>query len=616
MSVSRRRLAASALALAALLATPAGPGASEVLAHAQLVASSPGAGEVLESAPAEIRLVFSEPLERTGTSLDIASEDGTTVVQNGGQIDPADSFALVVSNADLSHGVYTVTWRTLSAADGHSASGFFSFGIGDADVSPTTGSSGHQPPGPADVIGRWLTYAGLLLAVGAAAFTTVVLRTPLSPIAIRVVAAGLAAASAASLALAVDAGSATGAPLDYLLATRNGLLQLARSAVALIGAGAILLVPPRATAPIAMIAGLVGIGLHVAAGHAAALPGPVPVAAQVAHVAAVGIWVGGLVMLAAFVVRPGLLMAGARPPLIEIVPRFSALALVAIAMLAATGTYAAWVQTGSLVSTDTEYGRTLIVKTVVFLAAAALGLLNYLDGGRLRQWVAAFRTRLTLEVAGAAGVLLVTAFLAATPPAGAARGIQIQPQPNAFGVVAPGMSMLVTPGRPGVNRIVVRTTDALAVLPGMELALDRVDTGSSTRVPLVLSQAGGGHGHGGMTSDSVEWNADALVLPPDSTWETSVRLLSEDGGVVGSQRFAFVMTGTGIGSGRATSLLTPAVIVGMMLLLAGAVALGLGFGGWRLPRTDAAASRIALSIGAIAAVTLGIAIGVEHIASL
>ena len=56
---------AGVLALLALLAAPALPGAAggRVLAHAQLVASSPGAGGIVADSPEEIRLIFSEPLE-------------------------------------------------------------------------------------------------------------------------------------------------------------------------------------------------------------------------------------------------------------------------------------------------------------------------------------------------------------------------------------------------------------------------------------------------------------------------------------------------------------------------------------------------------------------------
>ena len=55
--------------------------------------------------------------------------------------------------------------------------------------------------------------------------------------------------------------------------------------------------------------------------------------------------------------------------------------------------------------------------------------------------------------------------------------------PDAFGEVAPGMTMEVIPGRPGVNRIVVRTPEAMVAVDRMELGLEDLDKGTSTSVP-------------------------------------------------------------------------------------------------------------------------------------
>ena len=191
-------------------------------------------------------------------------------------------------------------------------------------------------------------------------------------------------------------------------------------------------------------------------------------------------------------------------------------------MVVLTGAYAAWMEMGALLDVDTEYGRTLLMKAGLVAGALALGSLNYFDGGRMRPWLDGFRTRLSVEVMVAASVLLMTAVLATTPPIHAAGGVAIEPVPDAFGDVAPQMEMHVVPGRPGVNRVVVTTTDALASAAGMELGLDRLDTGTSTRVPLVLEGTHGmdrmeGMDHAGMvTADadgSVDWIADALILP-------------------------------------------------------------------------------------------------------
>ncbi len=231
-------------------------------------------------------------------------------------------------------------------------------------------------------------------------------------------------------------------------------------------------------------------------------------------------------------------------------------------------------------------------------------------------WLDGFRSRVTIEVLLAATVLVLTAALANTPPVEEATGVQIEPIPDAFGEVAPGMSMEVIPGRPGVNRVVVTTIDAMAGSAAMELSLDDLEEGTTTRVQLALEgMTGMDHTEGGLgmsheTADgTIDWIADALVLRPDSAWDTSVRILSARGSELSRQRFAFALDDEGIQEGQVRSLLDPTLGVAALLLLGGALGLGLGLGGARLPRCEAVASRLALITGGVVAAGLGALIG-------
>jgi hypothetical protein len=178
------------------------------------------------------------------------------------------------------------------------------------------------------------------------------------------------------------------------------------------------------------------------------------------------------------------------------------------------------------------------------------------------------------------------------------------------------MSMEVIPGRPGINRVVVTTIDAMAGSAAMELGLDNVLEGTSTRVPLELEgmtgmdHTGGGMGMSHQTDDgTIDWIADALVLPTGSQWDTSVRVLGADGTELSRQRFAFGLDADGIDEGQVRSLLDPVLGVAVILLVGGALGLGLGLGGARLPRCEAAASRLALVTGGTVAALLGALIG-------
>ena len=56
--------------------------------------------------------------------------------------------------------------------------------------------------------------------------------------------------------------------------------------------------------------------------------------------------------------------------------------------------------------------------------------------------------------------------------------------------------------------------------------------------------------------------------------------------------------------------------VAALFVVGGALALGVGLGGGRLPRCDPDVSRIALRAGGVAALALGIAIGIDRLAGL
>ena len=627
MHVPRWWRLAGAIAVIALHAAPALPGAAggSVLAHAQLVTSSPASGAVLPESPEELRLVFSEPLEGQVTSLDLAALDGTPILERAGEVDPEDPHALVVAAPELADGIYTITWRSLSSADGHIIEGFLHFGVGDVE-GDLPGAASQAAQGDAEIIGvvgRWLTYLGLLAAIGLAAFHRLVLRAGTMPRRlVQLLAAGLAVAAIATLLSALAAGVDSGAGPAYLVDSRTGLLQLARVGVAALGAVLLLWGPGRWARLAAVTTGLLGIVLLIMAGHASAVPGFVPILAGVVHVTAVGIWLGGVTGLLLLLLRPAWISGTSPLPMRSAVPRFSALALASIGLVVATGAYSAWVQTGQLIPIGTEYGRTLIIKGALVLGALSIGALNYFDGGRMKRWLDGFPTRLKVETMLGTAVLVMSAALATTPPLEEAAGVAIEPIPDAFGEVAPGMRMEVVAGRPGVNRIVVTTSAAMIAIDRMELALERLDDGSTTRVTLLPEGMAGIEQTPGMDHSAhaianpdgtIDWIADAIVLPAGSSWDTSVRILTDDGTELSRQRFAFALDGAGISEGQVEPLLTWGTAIALALGLGGAVGLGLGLGGFVLPRTERLASRVALVGGGVIGVSLGLLIGLRQL---
>ena len=167
--------------------------------------------------------------------------------------------------------------------------------------------------------------------------------------------------------------AAAGATTDYLAyatVSRSGVLLAVRLVVALLaGLLAVGLTRSNHPARALAVAGLAGageIGLIAAGGHAAAFSSPLPVVVDIVHVGSASIWLGGLVALG------GLTDFGGRPRLAPevlrgLIRRFSAVALVSIALVTATGVYAAWIEIGDFSAIRSAYDLNLVVKIGVFV---------------------------------------------------------------------------------------------------------------------------------------------------------------------------------------------------------------------------------------------------------
>ena len=127
-------------------------------AHAELISVSPADGEVLDVAPTEVVLTFSEPVSLTGGSvrvLDDAAEDvstGTTL---------ADETITATLPDGLAEGTYTVVFEIISV-DSHRIGGASVFHVGAATSEGLTGDAldlGGDEAG-------WGVRAGAVSAVG------------------------------------------------------------------------------------------------------------------------------------------------------------------------------------------------------------------------------------------------------------------------------------------------------------------------------------------------------------------------------------------------------------------------------------------------------------------
>jgi methionine-rich copper-binding protein CopC len=96
--------------------------AQSTLAHAVLQRSEPIVNANLLNAPSEIRLWFSEPLEAKYSAITLNSGDGVVMTTLASVVDAADPRQMYLPLYKLADGVYTVTWRTVSATSGQHTS--------------------------------------------------------------------------------------------------------------------------------------------------------------------------------------------------------------------------------------------------------------------------------------------------------------------------------------------------------------------------------------------------------------------------------------------------------------------------------------------------------------
>jgi len=225
-------------------------------AHAVLVRSVPAANAELAQPPSQIDLWFSEPLEPGLSQARLLASDGREVPAGKEILDPADPMHTTLRVESLAPGIYTVSWRTLSEADGHVYSGSFPFTVLNPDgTRPVGGPAGASPTGPGELpspletLARWIGLVGSILLLGAPLFFTVVVQphrnldtgeTGPFEVAARQIAltavliAVLAITLGHSLQMALQAlrlGGLNQLP-ELLLGTRAGTLMLARVLIA------------------------------------------------------------------------------------------------------------------------------------------------------------------------------------------------------------------------------------------------------------------------------------------------------------------------------------------------------------------------------------------------
>src|SRR6266542_3488917 len=450
--------------------------AAPAAAHALVVGSNPQAGARIARAPAELRVAFSEAVRPLGPGLTLQGPSGGQVRLGPVRHPDGRPEVLAATLPTLGDGSYLAGWRIVSADDGHLEAGSFAFAVGTGS-GPVTSPAPSQLPTPWQVAGRWLETAGVLGLVGVVVAALAIWHRPepIGPDEPRwwAVTVAVAAVGAVGLAWQVAAGAATadgpgpgavGAFLSASPATGRRLLV----ELVLLGAMAALVwwrVRRGRRPGLGALALAVGAVVTLALGaHDTGLaPRWLFLPLEVVHLLAVGVWIGGLAVLA----------LTARRAKLEAVRRFSVLALRAVLVVAVTGIWQGLAQVSSRAAlTGTDYGRVLAVKATAFLvvlglaAVARFRLLPRASADAVAgETPGGLRRLLAIEATGGAVVVLVAALLANTVPAGevlaAASAARVRGGVQAQQLEAGPLRLQVglEPGTVGRNLLQVQVTD-------------------------------------------------------------------------------------------------------------------------------------------------------------
>ncbi len=398
------------------------PSVSE--AQSILLRSNPAQGAVINTAPTEVRMWFTESLNSTYSTARILTGSNQRVDQNNAHVSTDDPTEMDVNlPPNLPPAVYVVLWRTQSADDGHILAGSFIFTVANPDGSTQKltgtipgqnqlGNSANstatgQLDGPAlfNLLMETLVELGAVFWVGAQLWRAFVLQliesrdTEQQAILQRTEQRFDRRFSLPTLLLIffADIGVLVG---QALLLTNGQLAQafLPSILLGLVHAGqfgtywimrqvvillAILvttyaLFAKRQTKVFAEIFSwvtlLLGLALLIAltlSGHAAAVSGNIGVLAVLSdwlHLLAASLWIGGILYIA-IVYLPTLMRVPFQErisSLLSVLPRYSLLAIAGIILVSVTGPFDATTHMNSAAQLfATTYGRVLIVKVLL-----------------------------------------------------------------------------------------------------------------------------------------------------------------------------------------------------------------------------------------------------------
>ncbi len=560
MSTRRSGLA---LALAALIALG---GAATAGAHAQLLGSTPQSGSTVAAQQPEVIFKFNQAVGGTLGAVRVYDAQGNEVDDlDVSHPEGQEHWMGVGLKPHLPDGTYTATYRVISA-DTHIVYGGLVFDIGHAGAPPrftVAGLIGRDQSGEVTKLAfglvRALDYLSIALLLGGLTFLLMAWRgalagiQPPAPTQRRRVAehafarrmrlllgfAVLLGVAVSVLGILLQGASAAGVSLwaslqhtviSDTLHSRFGEIWGSR-AVDWLAIGCLLLVAERRRARwVEALAGVGAVYLAVTpalAGHASIQsPTYVFFPSDVVHVLAASVWVGGVACLLLALPAATRQLEGPERSrlLLDVLKRFSPVALGAVVAIAITGVVQAYIDVRTLEGLlHTTYGALILAKTALLLCLIGFGWVN-----RTRIIPALRHLVDTERPPGGTGVLarrslrgelalmlcvfgVTAALISYAPPIDAASG------PFSINTtLGPAeLEMTVEPARTGLNTIhlyLINAKDGTQFTATREL-IAKASLPAKGIGPLPLQPNLSGPGH---------YTLNSAELSPGGTWEITI----------------------------------------------------------------------------------------------
>ena len=399
--------------IACLLCAPA----AMASAHAVLDNSVPTSGATLEDTPLQIVLDFDESVESSLGYIKLFSSSGKRVQLPAVKADASDASIVRVVPPTLAQDSYVAVYRVISA-DGHPVEGAITFRVGAGAVSNLASvietalqdSETSNAVKVAMALMRFISYIAISIVL-AGIFFLLGSDAPRKGLNRAVVLAGSVLGLSTALLYLLHGMNASGGTWGQIanvsvvkdvFATQVGESLFARIVVSFL----LVSVVTRWGKFVAVFAFATLPFTYAFAGHAAVdSPAALTIALLALHVAAVGVWCGGLILL--------IFVKDIRTT--PIVEWFSQRAAILIAVVVATGVVQALLLMDGIGNlTKTSYGKALIAKVCVvgiMLICAAIVRRRFYESG-----VSRLRAVLCAEVVVGLVVLSITSGMVAASP--------------------------------------------------------------------------------------------------------------------------------------------------------------------------------------------------------